>query len=242
MAGETSPQRVRLIVCLIQLIGVRKMKPLATFLVLFSVLSVRAQENSDWPPKPSVEGEWSEPSNQLRGRLLFADEVNNASIRHGLVYLELQNLKRVDIDLYYTVVPIRAGARPAKNTPAEAGFASLHCEVQNKNGDVRGLAGAGGFRGNAPQPRWILLPRGATLRFPVSLSGYSWPADTEMGFGIGIGRDSSWAIPKGADDPDDYFLSGELSIRPPVNREGHAAAWDGTIKLPAIKLPVRKPH
>lgn len=198
-------------------------------------------QERDWPPKPTVEGEWSEPVNQLRGRLLFADVQNSAGIRQGVVYLELQNFRRLDLDVYYVFVPASPdGQRGGDELPPEASVSSLHCEVLDKDGRKHELSGASGFRGNVPStPRWLFLPRGATLRFPVSLTGYAWPASTELGFGIGIGRDRSWLIAKGAES-DDYFLVGTLNIRPPANREGRTSAWEGTLKLPAIKLPIVK--
>jgi hypothetical protein len=197
-------------------------------------------ERSLWPPEPAIVGDWSEPANQLRGRLLFGETVNSAGIRLGVLYLELQNLKRVDADLYYVFIPATGGQRGGANAPIEASFSSLHCVVQDKLGTTWELRGASGYRGNMPsQPRWLFLPRGATLRFPVSMNGYSWPADTELGFGVGMGEGKSWVIPKGA-DPDNYVLAATLTIRPPADREGHVGAWEGKLTLPAIKLPVAK--
>jgi hypothetical protein len=206
------------------------------------------EENSadrEWPPKPSVEGDWSEPVDRLRGRLLFGEVQNSVGIRMGVVFLEVEN-RSPDRHLYYVFVPAaRAGRRGSDGAlvelPMEASSASVRLEVRDKHGKKRDeVARQLGYRGRVPRdPRWLLLPMGATLRFPISLGGYGWPNDTELGFGIGIGRDGSWVIPKGA-DPDDYYLAGTMTIRPPADHEGRVGVWDGTLTLPAIKLPVAR--
>ena len=47
--------------------------------------------------EPKATGEWSEPTNGLRGRLLFAEGIKlQEGARLSLVYLELQNLSLGD--------------------------------------------------------------------------------------------------------------------------------------------------
>lgn len=214
--------------------------------VLLAIAGFARGQQPDWPPMPSVEGEWSESVNRLRARLLFGEVPNGAGVRMGVVYLELQNLL-VDRTLYYVFVPPSSGERRGPNGaldafPLEASLPSVRLEVRDKQGKKRELASSGGYRGRVPHdPRWLFLPMGSTLRFPISLGGYGWPNNTELGFGIGIGRDASWVIPKGA-DPDDYYLAGTFTIRPPAEHEGHVGVWEGTLTLPAIKLPVAKPE
>ena len=65
--------------------------------------------------EPKSIGEWSEPTNGLRGRLLFAEGIKlQEGARLGLVYLELQNLSSEDtLYVYYSVgkLPLKCELR-----------------------------------------------------------------------------------------------------------------------------------
>jgi hypothetical protein len=47
-----------------------------------------------------------------------------------------------------------------------------------------------------------------------------------------------WTIPGGGTN--DYYLSGELSLKLPKG-ETRPRAWQGTLKLPPVKMPAHRP-
>jgi hypothetical protein len=170
--------------------------------------------------EPIAFGAWSEATNELRGRLLFAEGTpDKYGVRYGLVYLELQNLALGDnVYVYYD----------AKRSP-------LKCELHDSAGaTVKNSLGSGAdWR---PSACWLALPNDSTLRFRTGFSG-SGP-DHPCLFIMSSFEGGKWEIPVTATN--DYFLSGTFSTTSPTN-EIQPSRWEGTLKLPPVRIPVKSP-
>ena len=74
------------------------------------------------------------------------------------------------------------------------------------------------FSGGIPAPRWITLPCDSTIRLRVSPYAASIYASEN-----------------------DYFVSGTFSSKPPSDPNDHRLdVWQGTLKLPAVKIVPKK--
>jgi hypothetical protein len=165
---------------------------------------------------PLAAGEWSIPVKGLRGRLLFGEDESNGT-RRGVVYLELQNVSEVgnDIQVYYDVMR------------------SWHFELRDAAGKLPKSDGLS-FRGFVLDPRWLSLPRDSILRFRLNLDGYGNPKYDGLVLGIpGTGM----AIP--SSNKNDLFLSASFTVNPPKEL-GRVVIWEGTLKLPVVKIPFTK--
>jgi hypothetical protein len=171
-------------------------------------------------------GSWSEPISDhgyaLRGRLVLAEEAPFNGARMAVVYLELQNLSHV----LGTVL-------------VDFGEKTLHCEVVDAAGKTAPQTPtlASIF---IPPPFTMVLPCDSTLRFRVSVSGWSIPRGPGWAIQLNSGF---WFLPPITSG--DRFLSGEF-VTPRLNptdiearrkdlERGHV--WHGALMLPKLKLP-----
>jgi hypothetical protein len=169
--------------------------------------------------EPKSIGEWSEPTNGLRGRLLFAEGIKlQEGARLGWVYLELQNLSAWGaVYVYYDAV---------RQSP-------LKCELRDSDGKiVKNSLGAVGE--GIPPACWLTLPHDSTLRFLTGGTGSA--PDYPSLFVVSAWVGGKWAIPATATN--DYYLSGTFSSTSPTN-ETRPLVWEGTLKLPPVKISVK---
>ncbi len=168
--------------------------------------------------EPITIGDWSEPTNGLRGRLLFSEDAKFEGTEIGVIYLELQNVSDVlnPMEIYFDASQFQFGL-----------------------GDVDGKSpmynGGVVFDGFVLGPYWINLPQDSTLRFQINENGYGIPKDA--GLAIGLPR-NFWVIPKTATN--DYFLSASFDAIPAKDKD-HIHAWKGVLKLPPVKIPAKRP-
>jgi hypothetical protein len=190
------------------------MKPLAMLLVCFAAASCFGATALD----VRTEGEWSEPVDGVRGRLLFGEE--DAKLngnRIGMIYLELQNVSD-------------------NASPEEIYFdirSALKCELLDAGHKVvppvlrdRSIETPGSY--------WIALPHDSSMRFRVSVTGHS--CSKNAGLVIGMMR-NPWVIP--ADARDDYFFRGAFHVDPPKGERRRP--WQGVLKLPEVRIPAKGP-
>ncbi len=165
-----------------------------------------------------VAGEWSESVNGLRGRLLFGEDVPSNDARVGVVYLELQNISAAgnNIQVFYDAAH------------------SLLFELRDPDGKLRKSDGLG-FRGFIPSPCWLVLPKDSTLKFRVNLDGYGTAKDEGLLLGL---PGEAWIIP--SSETNNFFLSATFTVNPPKEHD-RAIIWEGTLRLPAVRIPSKKP-
>jgi len=195
------------------------MRTLAVIVTLaLAQMSLPADEKT-----PVAIGDWSEPVDGLRGRLLvFQGPVRDeGTSRETLVYVELQNVAA-------------SGERDVYFEPS-----GLKCELRDVagKGPPRPKMGSSGS-GGRPGKKWVRLPHDSSLRLRVSPYGYGSP--DEKAFVITIGFDT-WQIK--ATDAAEYSLAGTFKVNPPEVK-GREKSWAGELKLPAAKVvwpPERQP-
>jgi hypothetical protein len=172
--------------------------------------------------EPNAIGEWSEPTNGLRGRLLFAERVQDKydvqnNCKEGVVYLELQNLSQGEtLYVYYD----------AKKSP-------LRCELQDSTGNAVKRWG-GVYSDSRPYPCWLALPYDSALRFSATILVGTPPNSLVISVGE-IGMGGAWKVP--LDATNDYFLSGTFNSLS-VTNETRPRVWEGILKLPPVKISI----
>ena len=174
--------------------------------------------------EPKFIGEWSQPTNGLRGRLLIAEGAQNKydvqyNCTPGVVYLELQNMAVYDtIYVYYN----------AKRSP-------LRCELQDSFGNSISSRDVFVSSDARPDPCWLALPLDSTLRFSTTiLSGL---ARNSLLISVGEeGVGGAWKIP--LDSTNAYYLSGTFTSMSSTG-ETRPRVWEGTLKLPPVKISVK---
>ena len=176
-------------------------------------------------------GDWSETvsdsdGHTLRGRLLVYDDQTQSAANHARIYLELQHVFKVGwsnpLEIYFDI-----GIR-----------SDLHLELRDKL-DQPIPQEPVAIRGPVPYPCWVTLPCDSTVRLRAdtyTLGPRSKPDGLEILVGGGFG---CWIIRPNATN--DFFLSG--SFRPPKDHPSplNYHVWQGTLKLPKVKIPVKKP-
>ncbi len=165
--------------------------------------------------QPDAIGEWSQSTNQIRGRLLFAELApSKDGQRVGLVFLELQNLGET-VNVYYDVVrwPPR-------------------CKLRDSAGKIVEQSPAG--RDAAPQPCWLTLPAHSSIRLLTGYGPNVGPQTPSLTFGVGM--DQTWMIP--LNTTNNYSLSGTFTDAP-SRGEGREPSWKGTLELPPVRIPVK---
>jgi hypothetical protein len=163
---------------------------------------------------PVAVGDWSEPADGLRGRLLVYQgrTLGDGKTRETLVYVELQNV-------------------------AESGERNVYFDPDGLKCDLLDVAGkaaprpaeGGGGSGGRPGKTWVRLPHDSTLRLRASPYGYGSPA--AVGLLLPIGTDT-WLIKAG--DTADYFLAGTFASR---SKDGAGInVWAGELILPKANV------
>ena len=173
-------------------------------------------------------GGWSDPVSDgnrgtLRGRVLVYDDQGPGAANHARVYLELQHPFQgawfTPIEVYFNL-----------------GFSDdLHFEMRDGSGRPIPQEPVN-IRGPLPNPYWVTLPCDSTVRLRAdSLFG---PQSKPDGLEIMVWG-GCWLIPPNATN--DFFLS--ATFTPPKDHPTplHYHVWQGTLKLPKVKIPARKP-
>ena len=165
-----------------------------------------------------AEDGWSDAVNGLRARLVFGERHTQSGATISEVYLELHNVSDrgnlMEFD-FSARKSVRYELQTADGKPASK-FAALN----------------GGNR--CHDTLRIQLPMDGTLQFPVSC--HSIATGPKSGRVIQLDPDDAiWEIP--STDASEYSLSGTLEIpKTPRDLNGHTWTWDGTIKIPAVKI------
>ena len=174
-------------------------------------------------------GDWSTTVSDndgymLRGRLLVYDE--HTAPYHARIYLELQHAFKGPgwwdnpLEIYYDIGRgdvLHFEMRDGLNQPVPMYPVSI--------------------RGPAPSPSWIALPCDSTerLRADWHNMGPSTQPDGLEIFVVG----GCWLIRPNATN--DFYLS--ATFTPPKDHPSslNYHIWQGTLKLPPVKIPVKKP-
>jgi hypothetical protein len=163
-------------------------------------------------------GEWSKSTNGIRARLVLTEHSKTKDGAHiGAVYVELENVSADDaVHVYYD----------PKNSPPK-------CELRDSVGK-RVVPSWGGSDG-APEASWVTLRKGSTGRLLASMG----PAFAPVGpnFIFTVGMDQMWVIPLTATN--EFYLSGLFAVAPPKDTT-REPRWEGTLGLPAVRIPVRR--
>jgi hypothetical protein len=173
-------------------------------------------------------GDWSPAVSDnegciLRGRLLVYDE--HAAPYHARIYIELQHVFNghswpAPLEIYYDI-----------------GYGDeLSFEMRDSLGHPVPMEPVM-IRGPAPPPCWITLPCDSTERLRADEYNLGPPSKPD-GLEILV-RNGCWLIRPNATN--DFFLS--ASFTPPKDHPSPLKyhIWQGTLKLPAVKIPVKKP-
>jgi hypothetical protein len=175
-------------------------------------------------------GDWSETvkdrgGEALRGRLLVYDGSTEPVTNHARVYLELQNVLQ------------GAYGEPIEVYFAQGGADALHFEMRDQLDHPIDTEPALALIEAAPKRFWVTLPRESTVRLRAD-------APTERltkreGLEIVDGRQICWTIPPSATN--DFFLSATFTPSKDDPSPLNYHVWQGTLKLPKLKIPARKP-
>jgi len=175
-------------------------------------------------------GDWSETvrdngGDALRGRLLVYDDFASNALNHARVYLELQHVHV---------------SESAWDSPTEVYFEfgarnDLNFEMHDKLDKSIPRVGVVEW-GPVPDPYWVSLPYESTVRVRADtlLGPESKPAGLEI-----LVPGGCWDIPPNATN--DFFLSATLT--PPKDHPSalNYHVWQGTLKLPSVKIPAKNP-
>ena len=209
------------------------LKTFAFFLLLPCVQSCLGQSDGNL----IATGDWSEEvesvmattatrggdSCWLRGRLVVYDDQSQTAGNHARVFLELQHVFHGE------------WGRPAE-VYFDLGSNELHFDLRNAHDEPIPTTG-GKFGGADPSPFWVTLPceSSVRLRADTYFRGHPWKPE---GLEILVNGMSLWIIPPNATG--DFFLS--ATFTPPKDHPSHLNyyVWQGTLKLPKVKIPVPK--
>ena len=173
-------------------------------------------------------GEWSEPvsdgdGHTLQGRLVVCDDRSPSASNHARVYLELQHVFKGGfssiLEVYYDLsgnalnLELRDGHdQPVPQTPVT-------------------------LRGPSLPPCWITLPCDAMVRLRGDLYHLSTNPKPD---GLQVLLESgNWVIPTNA--AGEFYLSGTFTPAADHPSALHYHVWQGTLKLPKVKIPPPKP-
>jgi hypothetical protein len=174
-------------------------------------------------------GGWSEPVSDpdgytLRARLLVYGKEYFSRLNewgHARIYLELQHL-----------CPM------VGRNPTEIYFWFDDLQFEMRDGLDKLIPYDSVLLGSlVPAPYWVTLPCNSTLRLRADpgLAGDTKPDELSI---LVLNPTALWVIRPGATN--DYYLSATFS--PPTNHPSalNYHVWQGTLKLPKVKLPVKK--
>jgi hypothetical protein len=162
------------------------------------------------------EAAWSKPVNGLRARLLIlpSDRRDSPFCR---VFIEMQNVSN------------SGGQMRIRFKPDLIVF-----EVTDRSGKPLLKPNAVFWDGLVPGWETTQLPWTGTIKFQISFPGAGYRPTDKVVVDMGAGR--TWAIPQ---DGGEYKLSGKLTIAR-QNGDHPYIDWNGTIELPAVKIPKNK--
>jgi hypothetical protein len=175
-------------------------------------------------------GEWSQPVEapnhmKLRGRLKMCEYPNNRGLAPSVdvaLYVELQEFSESV-----------GGTEEVYFDPQ-----ALKCELTDAAGKVVPQS-ASAFGGAVPGGVWINLPSYSSevLRVTPFNGGGRMP---DGGFELWGSIVETWTLKAG--DTASYFLSGELTVKPPADHKSDNPQWiwSGTLKLPRMEVSIKK--
>jgi len=167
----------------------------------------------DAEPNDLVVGEWSEPMNDVRGRLVIAEgRTLHETTIETVIFLELQNAADA------------VGA--PKDIYFDASADSIHVELLNSDGKPVAAETSGRSGGN-PASCWLTLPHNSRIRTPISPYGFGRPRATGLLLPFTF---DSWLVP--VDSTGSYTLTVQFTSHA-QQTEGHANAWQAALKLNA---------
>jgi hypothetical protein len=158
-------------------------------------------------------GDWSEPVNGVRGRLIIAQgrTLGDGKIHESLIYVELENVANT----HSGVVRIQFDPDALKCELTDAaGKAVTQCPV----------TGSGG----RPGKTLVTIPFDSSIRLRANPFAFGRAEGLLIHLNTG-----SWHIK----DDADYLFSGTLTVTPP---KGDSDAWKGELKLPKAKVSLKR--
>lgn len=232
-----------------------------TLIILFAAFQMLAADDTNLV----ASGDWSQPvatqyGPAIQGRLLICDTPNHASSDPRLdtaVYLELQEFSgalrsvRVYCGLHRLELPDDAPG--------------LRCELRDSKGKLVPNS-SGGFSGSEPGSCWVTLNPYCSARMRVSVYGGGRLDDG--GLAIYLASRGWWDVHP--NPTNEYYLSGTFTFSgmrkrdsktglpvildlntglplegkqgtPDFNDSTNMDVWSGTLTLPPVKIPVKKP-
>ena len=214
--------------------------PITRFILIATLAASRCFAGED--TNVAAVGDWSTPvansdGYKIRGRLLICDTpAHSSSIEKTdtAVYLELQEFS----DFLSTVevyCELDTWSKPVDYT------GGLRCELRDDKGRPAVTDAPAGFSGGGPGTSWITLDPYCSARLRVS--AYGGGRLDDGGVGIHLASRGWWNVHP--NPTNEYFLSGTFTAIPPTNRTvavGNTKrnVWEGTLKLPGVKIPVKK--
>ena len=203
----------------------RHMKTIALFLLLASLACGFGQTETNL----LATGDWStavsdNDGHNLRGRLLVYDE--QGALNHARIYLELQHVFKGPgwwsnpLEIYFDI----------------GGSDDLHFDMRDEfDQPIPQFPVA--IRGPAPSPCWVTLPCDSIMRLRADTYTLGQSAKPD-GLQILV-RGGCWLIRPNATN--DFFLSGTFTPSTEHPSALKYPLWRGTLKLPKVKIPVKKP-
>ena len=181
----------------------------------------------DWSAPVTSEGIGPDRGGTLRGRLLLAESPKPSAPRNwhdSAVYLELQECGESwggVIDVYCNMIDASA----------------CRWELRDSSGKAVPES-PGGFGGGTPGRDWITMPSDSTVRLRATVYGGGKGEDGRLHI---MFLSHNWEIPPR--NTNSYFLSGTFTVVPARNHVvvPEHRVWQGTLTLPAVKIPVLRP-
>jgi hypothetical protein len=159
----------------------------------------------------------------LRGRLLVYDDQGISTHNHARIYLELQHVCATNI--WYP--------------PIEIYCFGTNLDLELEDGRGQPIPGFGSVVwGFVSAPCWVTLPIDATVRVRAD-NGPLGPSTKPNGLDIPNGFED-WIIPPNATN--DYYLSATFTPSKDHPSPLNYHVWQGTLKLPAVKIPAKGPE
>lgn len=202
------------------------MKTVTLFLLLASLRCCFGQTDTNI----LATGGWSEAvtdsgGHTLRGRLLVYDDQGPGAANHARIYLELQQVFQ---GVWQT--PLEIHFDIAKD--------DLHVELRDEHDRPVPQERPVPIIGPAPpgNPCWVTLPCDSTVRLRADTYCYG-PQTKPDGLEIFVNY-QTWILRSNATN--DYFLSGSFTPSKDHPSPLNYHIWQGTLKLPKMKIPYKK--
>jgi hypothetical protein len=175
-------------------------------------------------------GAWSQPVRtpnymKLRGRLKMCEYPNNRGLAPS-----------IDVALYVELQEFSDSVGAAEEVYFDP--QALKCELTDSAGKAVPRSG-GEFSGAVPGAVWINLPSycSEVLRVTPYNGGGRMP---DGGFELWGNIGDTWTLKAG--DTATYYLSGELTVKPPADHKSDNPQWiwSGMLKLPKMEVSIKK--